>query len=347
MINKALVLGYFGFENNHLDGQTVKTRNILDLLKTKEPTEFKQVNYFDTQSFQRSKWRIFKVFQSVIQSDIVYYLPAQNNLRFIFPFIFILSKIFNVKLHYIVIGGWLTEFLNGKPLHRWMLSKIDAVYPELDELSTTLKTKFGLKRVYQLHNFRITDFQPSEIKKSGEIKLVFMARIHPLKGVKTLFELENEIQKQGIAKLTIDVYGPIYLPFEEEFNALLSESQIVKYHGVLQAEDIYNTLQNYDLLLFPTQFYTEGFPGTILDAYISKVPVIATKWKYANEFIENNKSGKIVTFNDSNEFINETIKLVQDKNELLKLKEGTQNLVHKFSAGEAWKVLKSKIDLPS
>src|SRR5690554_6801914 len=111
MINKALVLGYFGYANNQLDGQTVKTRNIYYLLKSKEKEVFDQVTYFDTQSFQKSKLKIFSAFKKVIQSNIVYYLPAQNNLRFIFPFVFILCKLFNVKLHYIVVGGWLGDFL--------------------------------------------------------------------------------------------------------------------------------------------------------------------------------------------------------------------------------------------
>lgn len=347
MIKKALVLGHFGFENNHLDGQTVKTRNILELLKTKEDVAYKQVNYFDTQSFQKSKLKIFSAFKKVIQSNIVYYLPAQNNLRFIFPFVFILCKLFNVKLHYIVVGGWLSEFLKGKPLHRWMLSKIDAIYPELSELTNTLKTDYGLTKVYQLHNFRITNHHPSPVINVDEQKLVFMARIHPMKGVKTLFELEKELHSRGISKVSIDVYGPVYLPFEEEFNELLSLSSTIKYKGILQVKEIYSTLEKYDLLLFPTQFYTEGFPGTILDAYIAKVPVIATNWKYAHEFIDDNKSGIIVKFDDSHEFIEETIKLIQNRKQLTELREGTQKLVNKFSPEEAWKVLNSKIALPS
>ena len=31
-MNKVLVIGAFGYENNQLDGQTIKTRNVYNLL---------------------------------------------------------------------------------------------------------------------------------------------------------------------------------------------------------------------------------------------------------------------------------------------------------------------------
>ncbi len=79
-------------------------------------------------------------------------------------------------------------------------------------------------------------------------------------------------------QVIIDIYGPIYNEYLTEFEEeCQNSSENLNYKGVLQPDEIYQVLSEYDLMLFPTQYYTEGFPGSILDAYISGLPVIASR----------------------------------------------------------------------
>jgi|SRR5690554_5358805 len=340
---KILILGYFGYENNQLDGQTVKTRNIFTLLKSKEDSFFKTVSYFDTQTFQKSKINLLKAFTAISKVDLLFYLPAHNNLKWIFPFIFIYCKLFNIKIHYIVVGGWLAEYLKNKPLHKWMLKRIEGIYPENIELVENLKQHYNFTNVFQLHNFRIVEAKSIIPNKSEKIKLVFMARVHPLKGINTVFKLAEELVKNNIVNVELDVYGPVFPDYDADFKLYLNKTNLVRYMGVLQPDDIYNTLVNYDLMLFPTQFFTEGFPGSILDSYIANVPVIATNWKYAHEFIENEKSGLIVDFGNEEEFITKTINLIQNSKALEQLKQGAALQSEKYSLEHAWSIIKDNI----
>lgn len=43
--------------------------------------------------------------------------------------------------------------------------------------------------------------------------------------------------------------------------------------------------------MFPTLFYTEGIPGTIIDAYAAGLPVISSKWESYGDVIEDNVTG--------------------------------------------------------
>lgn len=339
----VLVLGYFGYENNQLDGQTVKTRNIFTLLKSKERSFFKKVSYFDTQTFQKSKINLLKAFTAISKVDLLFYLPAHNNLKWIFPFIFIYCKLFNIKIHYIVVGGWLAEYLKNKPLHKWMLKRIEGIYPENIELVENLKQHYNFTNVFQLHNFRIVEAKSIIPNKSEKIKLVFMARVHPLKGINTVFKLADELVKNNIVNVEINVYGPVFPDYDADFKLYLNKNNLVRYMGVLQPDDIYNTLVNYDLMLFPTQYFTEGFPGSILDSYIANIPVIATNWKYAHEFIENEKSGLIVDFGNEEEFIAKTINLIQNSKALEQLKQGAALQSEKYSPEHAWSIIKDNI----
>ena len=57
-------------------------------------------------------------------------------------------------------------------------------------------------------------------------------------------------------------------------------------------------LKNYFALLFPTRFYTEGIPGTIIDAYSAGVPVISSMWESFSDMIEVDVTGFGYIFGD-------------------------------------------------
>src|SRR5690554_635261 len=338
---KVLVIGYFGYKTNQIDGQTIRTRSIYNLLK-----EDSNLNlyFFDTQSFQESKLRIFKLIKLLVSADVVFNISAHRNLKYLLPLVFLITKVTNKKLNYIAVGGWLFEFLKNKPIHRYMLKKINGVYVQTDNLRLTLKS-VNFKNVYLLNNFRPLQFPKVNVvknNKSETIKLVFMARVHPLKGVNLLFDMEEEINKAGIENVFIDIYGPVFKDYEEEFTSKLKNSEI-KYRGILAPSEIYDVLQNYDLMLFPTKYYTEGFPGTILDAYISGLLVIATKWLNAEEFVEHGKTGFIVPFDDDEVFIQEVINIAKNPNIITELKKAALLKREEYSADRAWGVLKKAI----
>lgn len=112
-MKKILVLGYFGYVTDQLDGQTVKTRNIYRLAT--EQCGKEQAEYFDTQEFKRNRLSLFKMFRMVTRTDILLYLPAHNNLRVLFPIIYCLSIVHQVTFHYFVVGGWLKELYQAHP----------------------------------------------------------------------------------------------------------------------------------------------------------------------------------------------------------------------------------------
>ena len=61
----------------------------------------------------------------------------------------------------------------------------------------------------------------------------------------------------------------------------------------------YETLSKYDVMLFPTYWDGEGFPGIAIDAYISGLPIIASDWSMNKEVVEDGKTGFIIPVHDS------------------------------------------------
>lgn len=348
MKNKnILVVGYFGYVSNQLDGQTIKTRNIYELLKSKEEECNYRVSYFDTQSFQTKKTNIIKMYHQVFKYDLLIYIGAHSNLKYLFPVHYLITRIIQIDLHYIVVGGWLAEFLENKPIHRFMLKRIRGIYPQTKLLTEQLQEKYSFSNVVQLHNFRMEEPSSSDVisinKCSDKIKIVFMARIHPMKGVDVLFQLADHLNKLPHQKYCLDIYGPMFEEYRSVFENKIKRYSNIRYHGALLPGEINKTLREYDLMLFPTKYFTEGFPGSILDAYMAGLPVIATRWKYAEEFIDDGNSGVITEFDIPEDFIEKTINCIDRPEYLDQLKIGARKQSKKFSSEAAWNILKSYI----
>ena len=317
---KVLVLGYFGYTTNQLDGQTVKTRDIYRLAK--EQLNNCDVEYFDTQTLQNNKFLVFKMFFKVMCCKILFYLPAHNNLKVFFPIFFLLSQLFRFKIHYFVVGGWLREYLTKLPIHRFMLSRINGIHAETKRLKDELEEYYSFKNVDIFPNFRFFDFEP-KYSESKKLKIVFMARVMKQKGIDWIFKLAEHIATNKLQeKYSITFYGPETEEDKEYFEKNVAKYDFVEYLGSLQPNEIHETLSHYDVMLLPTHFYTEGLPGSIVDAYISGIPVIVTEWKHSHEFVEDGKSGYIVSFkNGLPEMIEKVLLLEKDRDLLRRLQD--------------------------
>jgi glycosyltransferase involved in cell wall biosynthesis len=282
------------------------------------------------------------MFWKILNCDKLVYLPAHNNLKYIFPFIYIICSLRGINIHYLVVGGWLADYLKNKKLHVYLLKKIKVIFTETDLLKKNLEENYGFKNISKFPNIRIHNFIPSFQHKIDTFKIVFMARINKMKGLETIFNLAEYLEKyfSGKRSISIDFYGPIDNNDQEFFLNELTKNRNTQYLGTLEPDKIYNILERYDIMVLPTQYYTEGFPGSILDAYISGIPVVVTNWKHASEFVDHNETGFIVPFeNGENDFINSVLKLYSDEELLKKMKYQAYQKSKEYSVESAWSII--------
>lgn len=93
----------------------------------------------------------------------------------------------------------------------------------------------------------------------------------------------------GETVFTLDIYGPVDENQTEWFDKLQTAfPQYVHYRGCVNSDKSVDVLKAYYALLFPTFYDGEGFAGTLIDAFSSGVPVIASDWKYNPEIVHGN-----------------------------------------------------------
>ena len=75
----------------------------------------------------------------------------------------------------------------------------------------------------------------------------------------------------------------------------------IHYGGIIPYDKSTEVLKDYFVLLFPTHFWTEGFPGTLIDAMAAGVPAIASDCPSCKELITDGKTGLLYTFGNTSQ----------------------------------------------
>lgn len=344
---KIFVIGAFGYKRNQLDGQTIKTRSVYNLLEDRYKGEVEKI---DTLEVKRMPWMVFPLLYHLITCKTLVTLPSENNMTFLFPAVYILSVLFRYDIVLICIGGRQVEYFNGNGQfspHQLQLScskKIKAFLPEMEKENMNLIRSFNFRNTEVFPNFR--KFKDISVGpySGDELKIVFMARIRKDKGYPAVFSLAEFIRKERI-NATITFYGSIDPQDKDVFQSLIRQnSDIVFYRGVLNPECIQETLSQYDVMVLPTSHYTEGFPGTVLDAFIAGIPVIVTEWEYSREFVDDGITGFVVPFENGQDQLNEKVKLLYNDRALLnEMKINAKAEREKYSEDSAWRVIEKYI----
>ena len=134
-------------------------------------------------------------------------------------------------------------------------------------------------------------------------KLCTFSRVMKEKGIEDIVEITKSINTQkGYTAYELDIYGQVDDNQIEWFKKLESTfPTYINYKGIIPFEKSVEILKNYFLLVFPTRFYTEGVPGTIIDAYSAGVPIISAKWESFGDIVDDRLTGIGYEFNNLQE----------------------------------------------
>jgi len=336
-MKKICVIGHFGFGRNLLNGQTIKTKMVTCELERKYGVS--QIKKIDTHGGVKSIPKIIvQMLGAFTMCDNIIIFPAHNGIKLFVPLCSMLNMIFHRKLHYIVIGGWLPTFLQDRTFLRKQLRRFYKIYVETNTVRTGLE-KLNLENVIVMPNFKniqIVEKENLKFDQQKPYKLCVFSRIMKEKGIEDAINSVIDINKQlGEIVYTLDIYGQVETEQQEWFEALQkSFPEYINYKGLVAYDESVYILKEYFALLFPTKFYTEGIPGTILDAYAAGLPVISSKWESFEDLIDDGITGIGYEFDNETELVN-TLKLVAENPEMiLSKKEKCIAKAKEFQASE-------------
>lgn len=288
-MRKLTIIGHFGKDKNFLDGQTVKTKIVTEELEKQLGKE--NLYKVDTYGGKKALPKLFfKSIGALRKSENVIILPAHNGLKFFVPVLKFFNKIFKRKLYYIVIGGWLANYVNGKQRLAKKLKRFDGIFVETSTMKVALELQ-GFTNVFVMPNCKdLAILQENELvyPKAEPYKLCTFSRVCKQKGIEEAVNAVISANEHfGRTVYTLDIYGQVDAGETEWFDNLQKAfPEYVKYGGLVPFDKSVEVLKDYFALLFPTLFYTEGIPGTIIDAYAAGLPIISSKWLNFDDILD-------------------------------------------------------------
>ena len=343
-MSRICVCGAFRLWDVPKGGQEVKTCILTDALEAK----YGKIYRVDTLAKNSRFLMPFQLVWAMMTCKDIIILPAHNGLVVLSKFLTLLNTIFDRRLHYSVIGGWLQDLLPEHPDVIKALHKFTSIYVETQTMMDALQ-KLGFTNVCVVPNCK-----PLSILKRGQMpkmytepyKLVTFSRVTEKKGIGTAADLVMKLnEKYDREVFTLDIYGPVD-PGEDK--GWFAEQQkhftgAITYKGNVPFNKSVEILSGYFALLFPTQYYTEGIPGTIIDSYAAGVPVISARWKsYADVVIEG-VTGLGYEFNTNVDFERILESIVADPSIVARLKDGCIKKAEEFLPENAIKPLFERI----
>lgn len=208
------------------------------------------------------------------------------------------------------------------------ISKVMKLYNDIKWHATTDIEKPDIEKVFG-NNIRVniasnltSNYKKIEYKKiikknPGELKLVYVSRIHPMKNLLQALEIINRVE----GKIELNIYGPIEdVKYWEQCKKVIenmSSNISVKYNGLIQNDRLYDMYKEQHVFLLLT--LGENFGHAIAEALIGGCPVIIsdrTPWKNLEKYhvgwdvsLENEK---III-----DIINQLVKLDNDEYQIL------------------------------
>ena len=94
------------------------------------------------------------------------------------------------------------------------------------------------------------------------------------------------------------------------------------------------TLSEYDVMLLPTYWGGEGFPGAVIDAFSAGIPIVISNWRDNAEFVTDGKTGLLVEPRDVEDLTAKIEWLLQHPDELLRMKQASAEAANRYHVDE-------------
>lgn len=346
-MKKVTIIGKYNARAGIADGQAVKTR----ILSQEIEKQYGKHNTFKIDTYEWKKHPFSLLIKSMFAvrcSKNVIFMTDEGGIK-VFPWLLSLSNIFGrCSLHYVVVGGWLTHYLKKHQFTQACLKKFDGIYVETSVMKQSLE-KMGFSNTILLPNFKslepVAALQISE-EALKPFRFCTFSRVMREKGIDDAVDAICKVNSHfGKTVCTLDIYGQIDPDQTVWFDSLTkSFPPEVSYCGVADYSCSTALLKEYFALLFPTEFFTEGVPGTIIDAYSAGVPVVASHWESFDDVIEHGKTGIGYPFGKQECLSEVLIALVENPETILGMKSNCLEKAHKYLPENVLDILYSNLN---
>lgn len=280
------VVGNFGDAQGLTDGQRIKTLELYRaLVDAYGEAQVSRVNL-------QGKHRVvlsFRLLLSLMRCRNLIVLVSRNGRRTVIPLLVVMNRLFHRRIFHSLIASTTHETLAQFPGLVKYYQRLSGNWTETTRELELLRAQ-GLRNVCVVKNFKRLPILKEEAlvyRTQEPFRFCTFSRIEARKGIAEAAEAVRTVNARfGRTVCTLDIYGKVEPGYADEFQALLARfGDAVRYRGVVPFDRSVETLKQYYMLLFPTKYYTEGIPGTVIDALSAGLPTIYARWESCGDVL--------------------------------------------------------------
>jgi glycosyltransferase involved in cell wall biosynthesis len=270
----------FGPSSPPFGGTTVSHEISLDYLQSNN------IDFINISTNKKSLINQFAYFFGLLnkyRNYNIFVLFAGSSLRTIYciNLILIFKKKYSFKLGVRFFGADLVELYNNNILHKFFIRRL---------LKHSNVCYLQTKKVFNYFDkFKSTCWLPTSRKI---VSIPTKPASYP---IKSFFYLGLISHEKGIIKLlkilkecyNINPNFEFNLAGENTIGDIIYDYPFVNYHGVISnIDDKINFIDSNDVLLFPSEWKSEGYSGTVIEAISRKKIVVVNNHNYLPEMLE-------------------------------------------------------------
>ena len=327
--NRVILIGGIHLNHKPTCGETMKNQLFLK--------RFGELGYkvwaVDTYDWKKRPWCLLNLFFVLFffrSSPFV--ISASRSSRYLIKFLYYFPL--NKNVIFWVVGGNLSSAIKAGRFKPEELRRLKRIIVQGKSMVRELEDLQIHNSIY-IPNSKPIIYHPSyEKRTSGPVNFVFLSRIHPEKGISEIHEATIILELRGLNdSFSVDFFGKIEPSYKSDFLQLVKSNKYLSYKGYLDLTEAsgYKSLAFYDMMLFPTYWQGEGFPGVVIDANISGVPIIATDWNLNTDVIINGKTGIVIPIKNAEALANAMESVIVGNVDLMEMKKKCNNYIQQFN----------------
>lgn len=268
-------------------GATVLFKQLIDDIKSTGDEEIILINTTGGKGLINYISRILKIIflltTNISKADVVSFHSSISGAVKIGVVVHVFCLIFNKKWSFRGFGGnynkWYenTGFLNRCLFNHTVLSA-NLVLFETKESVNYFRLKTNSRVEWYPNSRKIERQYLDSVVRTQARKFIFLGHVKETKGIKLILKMASGMPED----ISIDIYGPLL----DGMHVSDFDNTSVRYCGSIPSDMVNTVLKKYDVLLFPTFYDGEGYPGVILEAYACGLPVITSRWRNIPEIVD-------------------------------------------------------------
>lgn len=331
--NELIFIGPMNLGNAPGTGDTMKNQLFLDRFVQ----VFDKVITIDTMNWKKRPWVMVRLVRVLLTHPKTKVVISANPGSADTLIQFIKKLHLKNECFYWVVGGAFHNTVKKGILQASTYDFLKGIFVQGQSMVDSL-AESGLHNAVYVPNSKIIDhYGEKQPKQDDKTHFVFLSRVEEYKGCTDIMKSVDALNEMGYrGKFDVVFYGreSESADYAKEFQALIDSHPEAEYKGLLNLRDTqnYDELAKYDVMLFPTYWQGEGFPGIVIDAYIASLPIIASDWNLNKDVIEDDVTGWIIPTHDVEALTNRMKYAIDHPEEVKKMAETCRERVAQYDS---------------